>query len=166
MGTDIVFIIFGIISVLFPVLFWGVFVTIIVKAIKASRQKNNYTNTNAGNYKQVSNEKPVNIRKENSHNHAYKHKVKPIKEATVMQQHYEKLEEQEQKRAEREAMYNEGRGSSGSSYEGNKAKNGDYGDIPTVNEKLIVCNYCGAKNIVPKCSSVKYQCYFCRQMME
>lgn len=108
------------------------------------------------------------------HQHSYKHKVEPIKQATVMETHEKVTREQDRKRAEREAMYNEGTRKdmsnpnnlaySNTGYtNGTAAKNGDYGDMPGAYEELKVCQYCGAKNIVPVHDRVNRTCYFCRQ---
>ena len=121
--------------------------------------------------------KPVNTvqKNNNSHNHAYQHKVQPMEQATVhevrsqrIQEYMEKQEAQEERRQERAKEVNSSSvdGKVNNGYSRGRypsAKNGDNGTVPNRSEKCIVCGYCGAKNIVPWSGSKKYSCYFCRE---
>ncbi|MBQ9699079.1 MAG: hypothetical protein IJV71_00465 [Lachnospiraceae bacterium] len=108
------------------------------------------------------------------HNHAYEHKVEPIEEATVHELFEERKQAYRERKAEMKAdlpktSYSEVEAKvkkSSSKYrdvQGVFAKNGDNGAMVAGNEMLISCDYCGAKNIVPRSRSTAYKCYFCRQ---
>ncbi len=113
---------------------------------------------------------------DNDHNHAYEHKVEPIEEASVHSLVQERKQDYIERKAERKAdlpktSYSKveeklNKNSSSSKYrdvQGVFAKNGDNGAIVAGNETVMTCEYCGAKNILPRSRSVAYKCYFCRQ---
>src|SRR5699024_5230297 len=105
------------------------------------------------------------------------HKVDPIEKTTAMQEHEErksdyqvKLEERKKRQAEEDRQIN----TSSVKVEDNSyrrsqapaAKNGDGAAFPSETEKVIVCGYCGAKNIVPRYNGGnRYSCYFCREQI-
>lgn len=110
-----------------------------------------------------------------SHNHAYEHKVEPISEASVHELFDERKQAYRERKAEMKAdlpkssysvVEEKVMKSNSSKYrdvQGVFAKNGDNIAEVTQNEEMLLCQYCGAKNIVPRNRSITYKCYFCRQ---
>lgn len=153
-----------------------------VEQSKKSRSDNDYRSqdvnqmlSKANNYLEGNNNrqtKPVNStnkvlqsannRKEQEHNHAYVHKVEPIKDINVGDDAGTTMSQLRNKRDENDKRQNASR--AGSAYaDRNAAKNGDRNPEVKSNERCVVCTYYGAKNIMPAYSSTKYTCYFCRE---
>ncbi len=111
----------------------------------------------------------------NDHNHAYEHKVEPIEEASVHSLVQERKQDYIERKAERKAdlpktsyskVEEKLKKNNSSKYrdvQGVFAKNGDNDAMVAGNETVMTCEYCGAKNILPRSRSVAYKCYFCRQ---
>lgn len=110
------------------------------------------------------------------HNHAYEHKVEPIKEATVINTFEDRKEAYRERKKEIKADLH--KTSYSKAEESLKAKeykktntdnlldygkNGDNSSPIGAYEERIKCNYCGAINIVPRSRSKALKCYFCRQ---
>lgn len=112
--------------------------------------------------------------KAKGHDHAYVHKVKPLDTATVVEAResgvesqstiarlQSKREENDRKQQiEEEREIREKRSEYASR---NSGRNGDRNPEIRPGEKIVVCSYCGAKNIVLQRSAQKYTCYFCRE---
>lgn len=96
------------------------------------------------------------------HNHAYQHKVEPIDsidvsedEDSTIAQLMEKREEKNERQEREDRMHDY--------KDRHAAKNGDREDNVSGNERVIVCSYCGARNIISRSSRQRYTCYFCRE---
>lgn len=187
--------IIGLFSFIFEIGIWAFIISAIVKAVRKSAQ-NDSKNTER---KDISDERQQQRRyntgnrpgagdlngPDREHNHAYKHKVEPVKTATVVKEHQIRKQQQEQKRRTLDAMYKEGttgyksdvtnggvseNQSVSRGYERRddliQGKNGDYGTDISTGEQSVVCGYCGANNILPRGVVIKkYSCYFCRQQL-
>lgn len=104
------------------------------------------------------------------HEHDYVHKVEPIEKTTAVKDHEVRQNEYRIKQEERDRRINS---SSVKDEDGGyrrdrfpAAKNGDGGQIAGQTEKMVVCGYCGAKNILPRYNGGnRFSCYFCREQI-